>query len=61
MDNPPVTVKNIHGAFQVERFVMDWNNDVLKVVEIVGPSGSYTIISREVVASDIWALMPSYE
>lgn len=61
IDNPPVEVTKSNGTYRITRYGMDWDRRVLKVTEIVGTNGTYAIADRQILAHDIWALMPVYE
>ena len=61
IDNPPVEVTESNGTYRITRYGMDWDRHVLKVTEIVGTNGTYAIADRQILAHDIWALMPAYE
>ena len=61
IDNPPVEVTESNGTYRITRYGMDWERHILKVTETVGTNGTYAITDRQVLADDIWALMPVYE
>ena len=61
IDNPPVEVTESNGTYRITRYGMDWERHILKVTETVGTNGTYAITDRQVLANDIWALMPFYE
>ena len=61
IDNPTVEVTESNGTYRITRYGMDWERHILKVTETVGTNGTYAITDRQVLANDIWALMPVYE
>ena len=61
LDTPTVMVTKTDGVYRVERYAMDWHRNVLRVVETVSSNGTYAIIGRQVMATNIWAVMPMYE
>jgi len=61
IDAQTVDVAETNGAYRITRYAMDWNLNILKVVETVAANGVYTIVDRQVMARDIWADMPLYK
>ena len=61
IDDPPVEVAESNGTYRITRYGMDWDRHVLKVTEMVGANGAYAITERQILAHDVWTLMPVYE
>jgi hypothetical protein len=61
IDKPTFDVTKTNGAYRITRYAMDWKRNIFKVVEVVRTNGVYAITDRQLLATNIWALMPRYE